>query len=122
MQTFSNINEVSFSINFIDDLWQAGERICVFFPGQYGYIGISAMHEGSNFPNTHYTLTTGYWPDLLNSLSDGSTDFYIEMQTGSVKIDSMSFSVSTVPVPSAALLLGSGLVGLAGTRLRSKKK
>jgi len=118
MQPLAGIEQVSFTMNFTDDLWDSGEKISVYFPGPLGYLGISAINSGVS-PRTSYTLTTTSWTQFINAITDGATDFNITMQTGNIKVDSMTFTaVTAVPLPPALYLLMSGIMGLGIARKR----
>ena len=65
-------------------------------------------------PNNFYGVNDFYF------ISDGSTKKVNSFSLSS--IDTLTVSAKTVPVPSAILLFGTGLVGLVGSRIKRKKK
>ena len=64
-----------------------------------------------NAITTSFTLT-----------SNGYVNFFITDSPYSDNIGGISLNVNPVPVPAAVWLLGTGLAGLVGTRIRRKKK
>jgi len=70
--------------------------------------------------------TTWIWDEVAGTTSMGGI-YYYDNRTGDTKGDSFevrytfdSFSVTTVPLPAAAWLFGSGLIGLIGVARRKK--
>ena len=73
------------------------------------------------------------YPDALSALDNAQSSFFTLSDAGLVKFyatvtafgdnrGGMSLSVDAVPIPGAIWLLGSGLAGIVGIRLRRKKK
>ena len=106
----------------------------------YGGTNNSGLFIGGAYGNDNGDGTRGEWQglgdntiettfilqsDLFNDLADGTFDVFgdsINMHAWGSNHALLSIEVNPVPLPSAILLLGSGLAGLAGTIIRRKTK
>ena len=87
-----------------------------FFPMvQLHFWTLSDPNDHPDFSSTAAPITFGFF----RANSNGPNDFAYSIIAG---IDDWSVSVNTIPEPSTILLLGSGLMGLAGVRRKLQKR
>lgn len=89
--------------------------------GNFGFAGwadslYENFNDGFNFSHTDSELTLSFYGSGLQSISDES------WAIDNIEVYSNADDIAPVPEPATMLLLGTALVGLAGTRLRRKKK
>lgn len=125
---FTSITAATILLTFEDDLWDIGETIGVFFPGQFGSIGIASTAHEPYDPNSW--STTLMWEPAASDLLDGTTDFYFQSINGSVSLQSCVFEIhgEAVPEPTtlALVVVGFGAFGIikrrtSGSRIPSTK-
>ena len=91
------------------------------------YYAQDAIGGGYIYVNNDHYYTSLRKPLLPNMLAEFNTPgiSWLELQPNyhsGLTIDYLSFTQTPIPEPATMLLLGTGLVGFAGTKLRKKKK
>lgn len=111
---FSSITAATILFTFADDLWDEGETIGVFFPGEFGSIGIADTAHEPYDPHTWSTALT--WEPAASDLLSGATDFYFQSINGSVSVLSCAIEIQAEAVPEptslSLLFLGIGTLGI----------
>ena len=76
----------------------------------------SGLAHGGNDFHLSFIFSDDYSSVSEATLRYTTTDYFFKSTAGSVKV-----STSTIPIPPAVLLMGSGLVSLLGLKGRLKK-
>ena len=102
----SGFNDLPFAGSASIDIARTGSNVDILWNGSTILSGIS------NRPVDYVEVKFGYYP--VDAWDEPPSFF------GSESVDLVD--VDAVPVPASVLLLGSGIAGLAGSRIRRKKK
>lgn len=115
--TLTNDTNVSGGASFL--AMQLGSQVTVTPAGVGVENLLGYLHYGNDLINQDLLplLTAGN----LNGLASGTYSLWVQ-ETGGAATYGLNFSVAPVPLPGAALLLSSSLMGLASVRRRRRVK
>ena len=123
-QTFDTVAGTTYAVNYFLRTQQGADPVDPEGMKVQAFNGKTVLGEASLLDFTYVTWTVG--PELtFTAASTSTTLIFTDITNGGGSanwgLDAVTVNASAVPLPSALLLLGPGLVGIAGIKRRFKR-